>query len=270
MNDNPTINPDELEPHPKNEDIYGNEDLRESLVRQIKSDGILDAVIVTNESYFQDGTVIISGHQRVKVANELDIKVPIDKRTYESRVDELDKLLQHNNYRDKTFSQRMNEADAIAHIEETAAKERMQNPMQTNAEGKSGLSRDRIAERIGIGSGETYRKAKYIWNFDDDTQGNGDNRSHELIAEIDTGDASISSAYSTLKDIEEANADTVDPEDVESDTSETTSTTANVVSDPMQELAEDSDGEHVQEFAEDSDDVVCPECGHEFKHGDDH
>jgi hypothetical protein len=77
---------------------------------------------------------------------------------YQKReAEELSALLRYNDYRDKSFSQMMAEADAIHEVEREKAKEREETPRYNCSDG--GRSKDKVADRIGIGSGETYRKA---------------------------------------------------------------------------------------------------------------
>ena len=55
----------------------------------------------------------------------------------------------------------------LAKIERLKAEERMKSgkadPTQTFAQGERGEVRDIVAAKTGIGSGETYRKEKYIY-----------------------------------------------------------------------------------------------------------
>ncbi|WML30240.1 hypothetical protein RCG24_20550 [Neobacillus sp. OS1-32] len=55
--------------------------------------------------------------------------------------------------------------------------ERMKDPMQNFADGDKGTTRDKVAEQIGLGSGEQLRKAKFI----------ADNADDETIAKLDEG-----------------------------------------------------------------------------------
>lgn len=64
----------------------------------------------------------------------------------------------------------------------------MKNPLQNFAEGEAGESRDKVAEAVGLGSGETYRKAKYIADHDP-----------EALERIDSGESSIHREYQRLR-----------------------------------------------------------------------
>jgi ParB family chromosome partitioning protein len=73
-------------------------------------------------------------------------------------------------------------------VERLKAKERMEDPVQNFAEGETGRTRDKVAEAVGLGSGETYRKAKYIQDHDPDA-----------VERIDRGESSIHREYERLK-----------------------------------------------------------------------
>ena len=62
----------------------------------------------------------------------------------------------------------------------------MEDPVQNFAEGRT---RDIVAERVGFGSGEQYRKAKYIAEHADE----------ELIRQLDEKTICIHAAYQQLK-----------------------------------------------------------------------
>ena len=59
-------------------------------------------------------------------------------------------------------------ARRLERIERAKAEERQKNPLQNFAEGQKGISRDKVAEQIGFGSGENYRKAKFIADHADE------------------------------------------------------------------------------------------------------
>jgi hypothetical protein len=71
--------------------------------------------------------------------------------------EELSALLRHNDYRDKSFKQMMGEADAIHEVAKQKAKERQESgdPLSENFR-EGGKTNDEVADRISIGSGETY------------------------------------------------------------------------------------------------------------------
>ena len=123
--------PDKLQYHPKSIETYGEPNPPEHLVEDIGGNGIANPIVVTENSHYANGVVIISGHHRTESANRKDQNVPVGKwKEYEYSEDELADVLRYNDYRNKSFSQKMSEADIIQNLEEAAAEGRMQNPLQ--------------------------------------------------------------------------------------------------------------------------------------------
>ncbi|WP_346889157.1 hypothetical protein [Clostridium sp. UBA1056] len=106
-------------------------------------------------------------------------------------------ISENENRKDFSFSKNAKWAEELKKEYSKIARERMINPMQDFAEGSIGNTRDKIAKDLDIGSGETYRKAQYIYN----------NAPEELIQQLDDEKLSINKAYITLKEqlIEEKN-----------------------------------------------------------------
>ena len=189
------IDPTELTPHPKNDQIYGEPDLSDRFVEDIRTNGVTEPLVVTDNSHYTDGRVIVSGRRRQEGAIQAgDEEVPVRTQTFDTPEDELNALLRANDYRDKSFRQKMGEADAIRELIEAQSEDREKNPLQNFAEGETGTTRDKIADRIGIGSGETYRKAKKVW----DAAKDGDEEAQELVERINEEEISISWTYTTF------------------------------------------------------------------------
>ncbi|WP_340673168.1 hypothetical protein [Brevibacillus agri] len=92
-------------------------------------------------------------------------------------------ISENENRKEFTFSERVDWARRLERVEKEKARERMEagkavDPMQNFAEGRS---RDIVAEQSGLGSGENYRKAKYI----------ADHADPEIIAKLDADEISI-------------------------------------------------------------------------------
>jgi len=64
--------------------------------------------------------------------------------------------------KDFNKAERIDYARKLERIEKAKAEERMKNPTQNFVEGSKGESSDKVAEKLGIGSGEQYRKEKTI------------------------------------------------------------------------------------------------------------
>jgi len=103
-------NPNKLNPHPLNLEIYGKEEIDEDFKESIKLEGILQPIVINAND------TIISGHRRVVVAKLLKMSdVPCIVKTFLSEDDEELALLSYNKTRVKTFKQEMRE---IAKYEE--------------------------------------------------------------------------------------------------------------------------------------------------------
>ncbi len=181
----------DLRPHPKNLTIYGNEELPRDFVENVRVQGILVPLAIK-----QDGT-IISGHRRWRAARAVGMEaVPVEIVSYADELDEREAIIAFNRQREKTFSQKMAEAEELKAIEMERARQRMlmgrkQNPVETLPQGVTGKTRDKVAQAIGLGSGRTYEKAAKIW----EAAKQGDPIARKAIAEIDAGQKSINAAY---------------------------------------------------------------------------
>jgi ParB-like chromosome segregation protein Spo0J len=104
-------------------------------------------------------------------------------------------IAENENRKEFSFSERMDYAKRLEVIEREKAKERQlstlnnQNIDMQNIAEREGTTRDIVAESTGFGSGEQYRKAKFI----------SENADEEIIKSLDEGKLSINKAYQTLK-----------------------------------------------------------------------
>lgn len=176
---------DELTPHPKNFEIYGQESVTDDLLASIKKKGVMVPLTITSEN------VIISGHRRFEAAKlaGLDI-VPVGIATFESEIDELEAIIEFNRQREKTFVQKMKEAEALEGIEKQRAKDRQgerTDIVEIFPQSESGKTRDKVAQQTGIGSGKTYEVAKKIWNKAKE----GDVVAQDIVSKIESGELTI-------------------------------------------------------------------------------
>lgn len=166
--------PIQLNPHPRNEAIYGEEDVTE-LIEHIRESSWVKPLVCT-----PTGT-IISGHRRWKAALELRLKtVPVEIREFSNELAELEALLLENSNRLKTTEQKVREAEAWKEVETHKAKTRQivlagtrpnsnLNLQENFPEGHKGQARDAIASRVGLGSGRNYEKAvKVVTQIDEE------------------------------------------------------------------------------------------------------
>lgn len=195
----------EMKPHPLNIKIYG--EIDDGLVESIKKHGIKEPIVIKS-----DGT-IISGHRRWKAAVNLGLdEIPYRVEDYPDELSEQEALIEYNRQREKTYSQKMAEAEKLKEIEAERAKRR-QEATQLAGKNSNGLpikkssvveilpppnedkgkTRDKVAEKLGM-SGRTYDKAEKVWQ----AAKQGDEVAKKLVDKLDKGQTTISAAYKQL------------------------------------------------------------------------
>jgi len=163
------------------------------LLKSIDRDGILVPLVIN-----EDG-IIISGCRRWKAALQLGLtSVPVEVRSFKNEVEEKQSILDYNQYREKTFSQKMREAELLKEIAGRRAKRRMltgrRDPTLMLGEGYRRETAAIVGARIRMGK-DTFRKAEQIWNKAKE----GDQKASELIGKLDEDATSVNAAYTTLK-----------------------------------------------------------------------
>jgi N6-adenosine-specific RNA methylase IME4/ParB-like chromosome segregation protein Spo0J len=216
-----------LKAHWLNTELYGDSEPDSTILESIRANGILEAIAVT-----PDGT-ILSGHRRWRAAIKLEIEdVPTREIVLPSEIDEQAVLLEFNRQREKTFSQKMREAEKLREIVEMKARQKQ----ETQADyGKFG-GRPR-KETVSIIEGETLGKilprgfseppardetmrtnailgahvgmkrksfemAKKVF----DNAQSGDERAIELVKKLDSGRTTINAAYNDVRASEQKKA----------------------------------------------------------------
>lgn len=179
----------------------------QELADDIKANGLINPPVVTPEN---DGTfMLLTGERRLRAMRSLGYK-QIEVRTWSSLSDEqkLNIEISENEVR-KDFSkaERIEYARRLERVESLKAKERQStstggtNPQLTkkSSEAAVGEVSQIVANKIGIGSKDTYRKEKYI--VDNKTQ-----LTPEDFADWDEGKLSTNKAYQKIKSqLEEKN-----------------------------------------------------------------
>ncbi|WP_394743086.1 ParB N-terminal domain-containing protein [Natronococcus roseus] len=191
--------PEVLNPHSVNTKVYGDQDdLDESFLSSIREQGVLEPIVIDTEE------TIISGHRRVAAASKVGLgEVPVRIEEFDSELKKREALVHHNRQREKTFSQKMREAEMLEEIERERAQERqgkrtdlVENQSRGNgADSEYGKTRDKVSEEVGIGSGRTYDKAKQVW----EAAQNGDTVAQHEVERIDNGKQSIHGAFNQVK-----------------------------------------------------------------------
>lgn len=205
--------PDDLEPHPLNDEVYGDRsEPDEALIESIGEHGILEPIVADPQP--DAGTsktepTILSGHRRVEAAKQAGLDtVPVRFVHLDTDLERRERLLVHNQTREKTFSQKLREAEELERIERERARRRQGTPtdlVENSPEGAAendgkesedfGKTRDRVASKIGIGSGRTYDMARTVWEAAQE----GDTVAEHEVDRLDQEQQSIHGAYEKVK-----------------------------------------------------------------------
>ena len=187
--------PRQLKPHPRNQKIYGQESTTDLRAR-VEQSGWIKPLVVT------PGDLIISGHQRREVAIELDWPtVPVEVRHFADEAAELEALLLENASRDKTAEQKVREAECWREIEASKAVARMSEAAIAQHQGSenfhtpdAGRTTDKVAERVGFGSGRTYEKAAKVVEVIDREEAAGNKETAAAMRTV-LNDQSVDAAF---------------------------------------------------------------------------
>lgn len=170
-------------------------DLKE-LSDDIAKNGLINPPVVTPD--FE----LIAGERRLQAMKELGYKqVEVRIMKVEDAEHKLNLEINENeNRKDFNKSERIEYARQLERIERVKAKERQANSTgganpqlsQNFAEAEKGKADDLVAEKMGIGSGEQYRKEKYI----------ADNADPETLEQWNKEEISTHKAYTKVKELE--------------------------------------------------------------------
>jgi len=184
--------PEELEPHPKNQEIYGDtadaDDLDSAFIESVREKGVLEPLVIT------DGKQIISGHRRWLAAKATDAdSVPVRKSSFDSDLAEREALIEFNRQREKTPGQLVNEYDEMLEIEQKRSSP--ESDSSGNVSKPLGSSRQDAAERIDADvSGRTLEKGLEVKEKAED----GDETAKEAWDDLKDGDESFHGAYTAV------------------------------------------------------------------------
>jgi len=183
-----------LKPHPRNEAIYGQEDVSDLMALIEERGRIVDNLVINTDN------VIISGHRRWLAATNLGhTTVPCEIVSFDSAEDELEELIHYNAGREKTFEQRIRESITLEEVYSEKAKKRSlgnlkqnntdmdnlttsENPSEEDA--LKGSTRDVVAKKAGLSSGRTYDRGKYVILAVDKLRNSGNHDDADLILAI--------------------------------------------------------------------------------------
>ena len=166
----------ELKPHPRNEEIYGENESIDELIATMRKSGIVTILTIT------DDNVIIAGHRRWKSCKQLVAEgdkrfceVNCEVREFDNEWEELEYLVIDNNSRDKTMEQKAREAQVLIEAEKELGKKRMLagkkiDPVAELTQGTgqtTGKTRDIVAKKLKMKSGrEVERAVKSVETID--------------------------------------------------------------------------------------------------------
>jgi len=200
--------PEELEPHPKNEEIYGDTesaaDLDETFISSVREKGVLEPLVITN------GKQIISGHRRWLAAKATDTdRVPVRKSEFDSDLAEREALIEFNRQREKTPGQIVNEFEEVLDIEKQRAKKSQGERCDLNDTCRSNErevkdSYEDAAESFDVSASSLKRgkKVKEKAESDDEPEEVRE-AAREAWDELQSDpDASFNGAYTRVKDAE--------------------------------------------------------------------
>jgi hypothetical protein len=214
------IDINELKPHPKNKEIYGDDDVSD-LVTLIEARGKIIRPLLIKRDF-----TIISGHRRWKAAKELQYKtVPCEiVDDYENEDEELADLIIYNVDREKTLTQKAREGMILettlkseALLRKIAALKQNHTDMDNSStsddmeynvrsepneagnlnDSDKGLTRNKVAKAVGLSSGKTYDRIKKVLDMVDELKKDGNEKESELFTAVIN--RSASAAYDLLK-----------------------------------------------------------------------
>jgi N6-adenosine-specific RNA methylase IME4 len=207
-----------LKAHPLNIQIYRDAEPDDGLLESVKANGILEPIVVT-----PDGT-ILSGHRRWRAALSLGLRdVPTREIIFDNELDEQERFIEFNHYRNKTFSQKMREAEKLKEIVSARARKKQQAQGEIGYTGGRpkkeivlektlGLKSDQgffsknesprdnstrtdatVASQVGM-KRDSFEKAEKVYKKAE----SGDKRAQDLMKKLDAGTTTINAAYKDI------------------------------------------------------------------------
>lgn len=190
-----------LKMHPKNIEIYGEEDVT-TLAQSIAESGWIKPLTVTPEY------VIVSGHRRYQAAAQLGYaELPVEIETFASKASEIERLLRENENRGKSPEQQIREGMTWEPIEEQKANQRWANQFGSGKifpQAEDGRVRDIIARRVGLGSGVTYEKGRAVVERIDEELSVGDLLRRGELLRMTLNEQSINAASNLLANMQKS------------------------------------------------------------------
>lgn len=195
------VSVDELSVHPDIDEIYDEPNV-EALAMDIEENGFDQAnpITVTPEGR------IVKGNRRFEAAVEVGMgEVPVVVKRYNSSNEEIFRSVMDNAVqRDRTGVEKYRESKLIKPILEEEAKERMLSAAngKTVSESEKGRTRAKLADAVGLGSGDTYRRIEEVV----ESAEGGFEKAQEQVDLLERGEQSIHGAYREVEEEKEEEA----------------------------------------------------------------
>ena len=159
-------------------DIYSSEPSKD-LIESIKQNGIVTPI------WIDKNNTIIAGHRRVNACKNLGIEeIEAEEKDYSDML-----VIESNRYREKTWNEKLKEAEELEKILKPKAKEsqkRKPNSVCKKSDKQNIDTKKEVAEKVGT-SHDTLHKAQVIAEA-----------KPELLKDVDDGKKTINSAYNEV------------------------------------------------------------------------
>ncbi len=211
-----------LKPHPKNAEIYGQNENVSDLVEKIKRSGQVHTLVVTSKG------IVLAGHRRLKACKELGIEeVDVEIIDFDTPEQEVEYLIDNNATREKTNEQKAREAVVLKQTLSVLAEKRKKCKLKQNRLSERSLNlaqqeastdtpnlaergeddsvigetRNIVAEKVGLRSGQEVDRAIKAIKKIDELKREGRKEDAELVRDV-MNNRSISAAESLAKNID--------------------------------------------------------------------
>lgn len=198
----------DLIPHPKNEEIYGNNEDVSDLVEKIKRSRNVHTLTVNSKG------VVLAGHRRRKACMELGWKeVNVVIMDFDTPEEEIEFIIDDNSTREKTKEQKSREAKELKRVETVLAEKRKIVTQNNNTARKlaevadsprqdeQGKARDIVASKLKFTSGREVDRAIATIDIIDNLEVKGRNEDADLIRGV-LNNRSVSAAEELARNID--------------------------------------------------------------------
>lgn len=202
---------DELEPHPRNEEIYGEIDPDESFRDDIDANGVETPIVVNTHEDCPN--TVIGGHRRLVAAEDVGFeRVPVRWVSY-PEPQATRRVVLNNKQREKTSGQQTREMLVLEETARGIGKELMSEGGKGNQVSDDLQWQDKVGEDVGV-SRDTVHKATNIYRmaypdeyvdeeYHDESKYDVDESvravAREQVEEMDAGNQSFNGGYEAVK-----------------------------------------------------------------------